>query len=104
MPHGRLRLDPGVVESEDNRVKPEQFEKWKEIRAKGMLRYVLVSGVLSYGLAMFVVMTFVVNRDRLGTTYIGISAIAWTIGGALFGEAMWFVQECQFRKAGGSAD
>jgi hypothetical protein len=84
-------------------VKPEQLEKWKETRAKGMLRYVLLSGVLSYGLAMFVVMTFVVNRDKFSASFVGISAIAWTIGGALFGVTMWFVQEHQFRKAGGSA-
>lgn len=84
-------------------MKPEQIEKWREIRGKGMLRYVLVGGVLSYGLAMFVVMTFVVNRDKLSTSFIGISAIAWSIGGAFFGLAMWFVQERQFRKAGGPA-
>lgn len=84
-------------------MKPEQIEKWKEIRAKGMLRFVLLSGVLSYGLAMFVVMTFVVNRDKLSTSFIGISAIVWAIGGALFGLIMWFVQERQFRKTGVSA-
>ena len=84
-------------------MKPEQLEKWKNVRAKGMLRYVLLSGVLSYGLAMFVVMTFVVNRDKLSASFVGISAIIWTIGGALFGLATWFVQERKFRKPGGSA-
>lgn len=68
-----------------------------------MLRYVLVNGVLSYGLAMFVAMTFFVHRDKLSVGFIGLSAVAWTIGGALFGVLMWFVQERQFRKANGSA-
>jgi hypothetical protein len=84
-------------------VKPEQLEKWKETRQNGMLRYVLVSGVLSYGLAMFIAMTFFVHRDKLSASFVGLSAVAWTIGGALFGVMMWFVQERQFRKASGPA-
>lgn len=84
-------------------MRAEQLEKWKDIRQKGMLRYVLVSGVLSYGLAMFIAMTFVMQRDKLDAGFIVVSAIAWTIGGALFGVLTWFLQERQFRKAGGPA-
>lgn len=83
-------------------MRPQQFEKWKAIREKGMLRYVVVTGVLSYGLAMFLAMTFVVHYGDLSPKFIGISAVLWTLGGAMFGTAMWFVMEFQFRKAGGS--
>ncbi len=80
-------------------MKPEQLEQWQAIRARGKLRFVLVSGVLSYGLAMFVGMTFIANRDKLSVDFIAISAVAWTIGGALIGIGVWHVQERQFRKA-----
>lgn len=83
-------------------VKPQQIEKWKATREKGMLRYVLVTGVLSYGLAMFVAMTFFVNRHELSVKFIAISAVLWMLGGAAFGVATWFVFERQFRKAAGS--
>lgn len=85
-------------------VKPQQLEKWKATREKGMLRYVLVTGVLSYGLAMFIAMTFFAHRDDLSPKFIAVSAVLWTLGGAVFGTAMWFVFEYQFRKAVGSSD
>ena len=80
-------------------MKPEALAKWEKVRAKGRTRYVLVSGVLSYGLPMFVVMTFLVHRADLSPRFVGISAIVWAIGGALFGAIMWYVLERQYRKA-----
>ena len=82
-------------------MKPEQFEKWRITRQQGMLRYVLVTGVVSYGLVMFVVMTFIVHGDKLSATFIGLSAVAWAMGGAFFGIVTWIFQERQFRKADG---
>jgi len=70
-------------------------------RTKEMLRYVLVRGLLSYGLPMFIFMTLFV-QDDLSTRSIGISAVVWTIGGALFGIIMWFGQEREARQAGGT--
>ena len=84
-------------------MKPEQLEKWKQTRKKGMLRYVLVQGVLSYGLPMFIVMTFFLHRNDISPKFIGLSAIVWTLGGAAFGIAMWYFQGWQLRKAGGAA-
>ncbi len=64
----------------------------------------VVNGVFSWGLPMFVVMTFFLNRDKLSPMSIGVSAVIYTLGGAAFGIAMWFVHERLFRKAGGIAD
>lgn len=83
-------------------VKPEQIARWEATRAKGMLRYVLVSGVLSYGLPMFVVMTFIVNSSKLTPIFAAISAGLWAAGGAIFGISVWFVQERQYNKARGA--
>lgn len=79
-------------------MKPEQIEAWKSERDKGMFRYVLIRGVLSYGLAMFVAMTFIAHRDELSPSFVGLSAVAWTFGGALFGVLMWYVQERRYRR------
>ena len=45
--------------------KPLSIQRWERIRARGMRRYVLVHGVLLYGLPLFLVMTFVVHRELL---------------------------------------
>ena len=84
-------------------MKPKQLEAWKKSREKGMLHYVLIGGVLSYGLPMFVVMTLIVYRTELSPWNIGLSAVIWALGGALFGLAMWYIQEWQFRKASDGA-
>jgi hypothetical protein len=80
-------------------LKPKQLEAWKKSREQGMLRYVLISGVMSYGLPMFVVMTLMVYRTELTVQNVGLSAVIWASAGALFGVAMWYIQEWQFRKA-----
>ena len=80
-------------------MKPEQLVKWKETRKKGMLRFVLVSGVLSFGLPMFVAMTLFRERGNLSPQLLAISVVVWSLAGAVFGAAMWFVQERQLRKS-----
>ncbi len=80
-------------------MKPEQLAKWKENRKKGMLRFVLVHGVLSFGLPMFVAMTLFRKWGNLNPQLLAISVVGWTLGGATFGAAMWFIQERQLRKA-----
>ena len=79
------------------RMKPEVREKWARTRAKGKRDYVLKSGVLAYGLPMFLIMTFYVNRERLTPSFILISALLWLIGGIFFGVAMWSVYEARYQ-------
>ena len=80
-------------------MKPEQLAKWKETRKEGMLRFVLVRGVLLFGLPMFVAMTLFRERGNLSPQLLAISVVVWSLGGAAFGAAMWFVQEQQLRKS-----
>ena len=80
-------------------MKPEQLVKWKETRKKGVLRFVLVSGVLSFGLPMFVAMTLFRERGNLSPQLLAISVVVWSLAGAVFGAAMWFFQERQLRKS-----
>ncbi|WP_430387307.1 hypothetical protein [Dyella sp. 20L07] len=63
-----------------------------------MFRYVIRSGVLFYGLPMFVIMTYLIPHPRLSTAQ---SAALWAAAGAVYGLAMWLVQERRFRKMAG---
>ena len=77
-------------------MKPQELERWEKSRQKGMVMYVLVSGVVSYGIPMFIVMTFLLHQTKLS---VGKSAALWLSAGAFYGIAMWFVQEHRYRKA-----
>jgi hypothetical protein len=63
-----------------------------------MQRFVLVRGVLCYGLSMFVAMRFIVHRGALSPRFIAISAILWLVGGAVFGALTWLLMERIYRK------
>ena len=80
-------------------MKPQAAARWEKTRAMGKRRYVLISGVLSYGLPMFVAMTFFVHRSDLSPNFIAVSAVLWLTGGALFGLVTWHIFERQFAKA-----
>lgn len=73
----------------------KEFDRWARTREQGMLRYVLLSGVVCYGLPMFLIMTFLIPHPRLTTAQ---SAFLWLCAGAGYGVAMWLVQERRFRK------
>jgi hypothetical protein len=80
-------------------MKNKGMRNWEKARAGGMLRFVLLRGVLSYGLTMFVVMTFIVHRDALSARFIAISALLWLVGGAVFGVLTWLLMERMYRRA-----
>jgi hypothetical protein len=75
-----------------------EFDRWARTRGQGMLRYVLLSGVVFYGLPMFLIMTFLIPHPRLSTVQ---SALLWLLAGAGYGVAMWLVQERRYRKVAG---
>jgi hypothetical protein len=75
-----------------------EFDRWAKIREQGMLRYVLLSGMVFYGIPMFLLMTYVIPHPRLTTPQ---SFLLWALAGAGYGAAMWTVQERRFRKVGG---
>jgi hypothetical protein len=47
---------------------------------------------------MFLVMTFLVHRDKLSTLFVSVSLLLWLVGGAVFGILVWLFQERQYRR------
>jgi hypothetical protein len=74
----------------------KERERWEKARQKGMAAYILVNGILTYGLTMFVVMTVALRHARLP---LWESAVLWLVAGAFFGVATWLVQEHRYRKS-----
>lgn len=74
---------------------------WFATRTKGRWHFVLMRGVLGWGGAMFFAMALLpvlMHRREPSWPYFFSQAIIWTIGGALFGLAVWTWSEWQFRK------
>ncbi|WP_232820976.1 hypothetical protein [Dyella sp. C11] len=74
----------------------KEFDRWAKVREQGMLRYVLLRGMLCYGLPLFLIMTYVIPHPRLTTAQSVF--LWWALAGAGYGIAMWKVQERRFRK------
>lgn len=79
-------------------MKPETLARWKHTRSRGITRYILVTGVLSWGVPMFAVMTFFVHHAEASPRLIAMSAVIWMLGGAAFGAIMWYVCERRARQ------
>ena len=75
------------------------IERWKKKREGGKARYILQTGVLGWGLTMFVVMTFVINKRPENLKTILLAALLWLVGGAVFGWLTWIVNEHLYRRA-----
>ena len=81
---------------------PRDLKNWETLRQKGKKRFILITGVLSYGVPMFFVMTFFVNRKSEvmpEPLRLGISLVIWLLGGAAFGAIMCHLNETRYQKA-----
>jgi hypothetical protein len=82
-------------------VKESKFTKrWGLIREKGKARYILVYGVLFWGIPMLVFMSFITNpfTNGLFSAAALIHCIVWLIGGLVYGFVMWHYSEYKFTK------
>ena len=80
---------------------PRDLKNWEALRQRGKKRFILITGVLSYGVPMFFVMTFFVNRKSEvmpEPLRLGISLVIWLLGGAAFGWIMWRLNEGRYQK------
>jgi hypothetical protein len=80
--------------------KEQKFARdWEAKRARGKARFVLMSGVVGWGIPMFFFMTFIVNRKRAeDPRLVLLSAIIWALGGAGFGFFIWVASEKKYQK------
>ena len=86
-------------------MKPDEIEKWKKTREKGMARFIAVTGILSFGLPMFVAQNFMFLPDKplAFADYLVLFLITTVAGGMLFGYSMWIIQERRYAKANRAA-
>jgi hypothetical protein len=71
-------------------MKDKDIQRWEKARQKGMLHCVFVRGTVSWGIPMFVVMTFIFRGNRLP---VWASALLWLGAGTFFGLTLWLTME-----------
>jgi hypothetical protein len=78
---------------------PKWIERWQTQRSAGRGRYILRTGVLWYGIPMFIAMTFFINPPAvLNARSILLNAAIWAIAGLLFGALMWWLSEWRYQR------
>jgi hypothetical protein len=82
-------------------MKPKEIEQWQKTREKGLVRFILITGILSYGLPLFVVLNFMEPpKMPLSITDLIVTLLICAVaGGSAFGYILWVVQEKRYRKA-----
>jgi hypothetical protein len=81
-------------------MKDDQFKAWESTRTKGKLNFVLFTGVLSWGLPMFILMAFM-NKpfaDGFASKSAIIHYIVWPLAGVFFGVLTWYMSERKYKK------
>lgn len=79
----------------------KQINNWKKIRNKGKLNYIIMHGVLQWGLLIFIIMTLI--NQPFSNGFSSQSAITHYIiclvAGIIFGMVTWFILERNYIKA-----
>ena len=77
-----------------------QAAKWAEIRTRGRRRYILMNGVLGWGVPMAVTLTifkkFLFEAPGPFLGRLSLTLVAYSIGGVWFGKKMWADSERRY--------
>jgi len=81
-------------------MKDDQIKKWESTREKGLLHFVLIRGVLLWGLPMFIFMAFIGKPFSNGFTSSTalVHYVVWPVAGVLFGLLTWCMSERMYKK------
>ena len=72
-------------------MKDEQFERIKSYVEKGALRFILIKGVLLFGVIMFIAnnLLWPIAHDIITINSVVFSFVLWSVSGILFGYINW---------------
>lgn len=81
-------------------MKKEQVDSWREIRKKGVLRFVLVNALLGWGLPIFVALAFIIKPFSEGflSRAAVVHYISWIVAGIVYGVTVWWLSERRYKR------
>ena len=77
--------------------------RWQQIRAKGPLHFILLRGVLGWGVTTAILWCalMAVFTDKGRAQLLVVALIGFPIGGVVWGAAMWYIAERKFARLTG---
>jgi len=94
-------LKEGVDKIEPMSASQASASKWAEQRQVGALRFILQRGVAAWGGPMFLAMYALpawVRGSPFSLAGLAQQLALWAVAGALFGAAIWYASESNYRK------
>ncbi|MGL4576318.1 MAG: hypothetical protein ACRCV9_16160 [Burkholderiaceae bacterium] len=77
----------------------DKLRKWEQLRSKGAARYILVYGVLFWGLGTAVLFSALMVALGTPAKIIPIALVTFPVFGVVWGAAMWKFSEAAYAKA-----
>ncbi|WP_108946470.1 hypothetical protein [Shewanella halifaxensis] len=79
----------------------EEMKAWESTRSKGMLKYILINGLLAWGLPMFIAIAFMNKPFAEGITSKAaiVHCVVWPLAGLVFGAITWYISQFRYKKA-----
>lgn len=78
----------------------DRFSKWKEIRKRGFYRFILVRGVLGWGLGaalLYSILMWLVSDQDIHRLLL-LALVLFPPGGLVWGAIMWWFIERKYRQ------
>lgn len=78
----------------------EQLDKWVATRDKGPVRFILIYGVLGWGLTTALLFSVISSfiGPRTFSEILGLAMIIFPLGGVAWGWMMWWLSERNWRR------
>jgi hypothetical protein len=81
-----------------NEPMPKWAARWSKDREVGQRKFVVQTGLIRFGLTMFIITTFLNPAGTGSLKRILIGAFAWTVAGLFFGFALWSIEEHRYQR------
>ncbi len=84
----------------------DQFTKWQQIHKQGFVRFVLIRGVLGWGIVTAILYSLLmwVFSDSDMSRLLPISLVIFPIGGLLWGAFIWWFSDRKHKQNGSAGD
>lgn len=79
----------------------DKFEKWQKIREKGKWNYIIIYGVLLWGISTAILFSIIFPLIKGETSWLifPLSLVIFPIGGMGWGCSMWLYMENAYKKS-----
>ncbi|MBN7821196.1 hypothetical protein [Bowmanella yangjiangensis] len=77
----------------------DEIRQWQDIQEKGLLRFILLEGLIKWGLLSFAIfMTILITTQDISPADIPLIALIWAIVACLYGYSIWLGTQLSYNR------